>query len=84
METEVTIPTKKVLGFNPRENGFCSSETKYDRKTARRPKLFASARRLQEQRPQPQKKTVLWTALQIQICMGLGYLLYSTADLCVG
>jgi hypothetical protein len=36
----------------------CSSETKHDRTTAPRPKLFVSASRLQEQRPQ-HRKTVM-------------------------
>jgi hypothetical protein len=35
--------------------GSCSSETKCDRKTRPRPKLFVSAERLHEKRPQPRK-----------------------------
>jgi hypothetical protein len=46
-----------VLG----EGGFCSLETKVDRRMAPRPKLFVSMRRLQKQRPTtpPKKRTVL-------------------------
>jgi hypothetical protein len=46
---------KNVLSSNPSEGGSCSSETKHDRRTASRPKLFVSKRRLQKQRPQPRK-----------------------------
>jgi hypothetical protein len=42
------------LGSSP-NGSFCTSETKHDIKSAPRPKLFVSARRLQEQRPQPRK-----------------------------
>jgi hypothetical protein len=49
---------KCVLSSNPIENVSCSSEAKHDRKTAPRPKLFASAMRLQEQGLQP-RNTVL-------------------------
>jgi hypothetical protein len=48
-------PGKTVLGSSPDEDGFCSSETKHDRRTAPRLKLFASARTLHKQRPQPQE-----------------------------
>jgi hypothetical protein len=41
---------KSVLSSSPGEGGSCSSETKHDRRTAPRPELFVSARRLQEQR----------------------------------
>jgi hypothetical protein len=47
-----------VLSSSPGEGGSCSSETKHDRRTAPKPKLFASKRRLQKERPQP-RKTVL-------------------------
>jgi hypothetical protein len=50
--------SKNVLGFFHDENCSCSSETKHHRRTAPRPKLFVSARRLQKQRPQ-HRKTVL-------------------------
>jgi hypothetical protein len=38
---------------SPNEDGFCSSEIKHDRRTAPRPEMFVSARRLQKQRPRP-------------------------------
>jgi hypothetical protein len=40
------------------EGSSCSSETKHDRRTAPRPKLFVSKRRLQKQRPQ-RRRTIL-------------------------
>jgi hypothetical protein len=44
---------KSVLRLSPGEGGFCSSETKYDR---RRPEArVISTRKLQEQRPLPRK-----------------------------
>jgi hypothetical protein len=46
---------QNVLGSSPGEGSFCSSETKHDRRTAPRPKMFLSVVRLQEQKPQPQK-----------------------------
>jgi hypothetical protein len=49
---------KSVLGLSPGEGGFCSTETKHDRRTAPRPKLFVSTKRLQEQRSQPQKSVL--------------------------
>jgi hypothetical protein len=42
----VKTPGKSVLSSSPGEGGFCSSETKHDRRTAPRPKLFVSVRRL--------------------------------------
>jgi hypothetical protein len=48
-------PRKFVRGSIPSEVGFCSSETKSDRRTAPRPKLFVSKRRLQEQTSQHRK-----------------------------
>jgi hypothetical protein len=50
--------SKNLLGPKSRWRWFLSLERKHDRKTVPRPKLFASARILQEQRPQP-RKTVL-------------------------
>jgi hypothetical protein len=47
----------KLLGSIPSEDGFCSSETKHDRRMVPGLKLFVFARRLQEQRPQHQKRT---------------------------
>jgi hypothetical protein len=41
---------ENVMGSNPDEVGFCSSITKQDRRTETGPKLFVSARRLQELR----------------------------------
>jgi hypothetical protein len=49
---------KIVLSSSPSEGGFCSSETKHDRRTARRSKLFVAVRKLQKERPEP-RKTVL-------------------------
>jgi hypothetical protein len=49
---------KSVLSSSPSEGGSCTSEIKHDRRTAPRPKLFVSKRRLQEQRPQPQKSVL--------------------------
>jgi hypothetical protein len=46
---------KSVLSSSPVEGNSCSSETKHNRKTAPRPKLFASKSRLQKQRPQPRQ-----------------------------
>jgi hypothetical protein len=46
---------KSVQSSSPSEGGSCSSETKHNRRTAPRPKLFASTRKLQEQRPQLRK-----------------------------
>jgi hypothetical protein len=54
-------------GLSPGEDGLYSynSETKHDRKTTSRPKLFVSARRLQEQRLQLQKLYCIWVAVKI-------------------
>jgi hypothetical protein len=41
--------------LSPGEGGSCSSETKHNRRTAPRPKLFVSERRLQKQRHQTRK-----------------------------
>jgi hypothetical protein len=46
---------KSVLSSFPGEGVSCSSETKHDRRTAPRRKLFVSKRRLQKQRPEPRK-----------------------------
>jgi hypothetical protein len=43
---------ESVLSSNPGECGSCSSETKHNRRTASRPKLFVSKRRLQVQWPE--------------------------------
>jgi hypothetical protein len=53
---------KTVLSSIPGEDGFCSSETKHDRRTVPRQKLFVSARRLQKQRPQPRKTVLCWSS----------------------
>jgi hypothetical protein len=50
-----SVPLKTVLRSNLGEGGFCSWESKHDSRTAPRPKLFVSARRLQEQKSQPRK-----------------------------
>jgi hypothetical protein len=47
-----------VLGSSPGEGGFCSLETKQDRRRKQRQKLLVLMRRLQEQGHTP-KKTVL-------------------------
>lgn len=39
---------KSVLGFCPDESGFCSFETKHDRPTVQRQKLFILVQRLQK------------------------------------
>jgi hypothetical protein len=44
-----------ALGKCPSKSGSCSSETKCDKKTALKPKLFVLKRRLQEQRPHSTK-----------------------------
>jgi hypothetical protein len=49
---------ESVLGSKPHEGGFCTSETKHDRRTSPRPKLLVSTNRLQEQRLQ-HRETVL-------------------------
>jgi hypothetical protein len=49
---------KSVLGLKPSDSGFCILETKHDRRTLPRSKLFAWTRRLQEQWPQ-HWKTIL-------------------------
>jgi hypothetical protein len=46
---------KIFLNSSPVKCGSCSSETKYHRRMAPRPKLFASKRRLHKQRPKPGK-----------------------------
>jgi hypothetical protein len=48
---------KVVLILSAGEGGFCSLETKHNRRMAPRPKLFVS-KRFKKQRPQP-PKTVL-------------------------
>jgi hypothetical protein len=45
-------PEKTVLNSSPSEDGFFTSETKHNKRTTPRPKLFVSAGRLQEQWPQ--------------------------------
>jgi hypothetical protein len=50
---------KSVLSSSPFESGSCSSETKHDGRTAPRPKLIVSKRKLRKQIPEP-RKTVLW------------------------
>jgi hypothetical protein len=49
---------RTVLGSSPGEGVFCISETKQDRKTAPRPKMFVSASRLQEHRLQLRKSVL--------------------------
>jgi hypothetical protein len=46
-------PEQSILGSIPGEDRFFSSETKYDRRTMRRPKLLVSAGGQKEQRKQP-------------------------------
>jgi hypothetical protein len=48
--TEGSKLRKSVLSSIPGEGGPCSSETKHDRRTAPRPKLFVSKKRLQKWR----------------------------------
>jgi hypothetical protein len=67
-ETEATTP-KTVLGSGPNEDGFCSSETKHDRRTALRQNLFVSARRLQELRSQT--RNLSWVRVPVKK-LGLG------------
>jgi hypothetical protein len=50
--------SKSVLGSSLGKGSFCSSEIKHDRRTAPRPKLFSSARRLQEQMPELRKSVL--------------------------
>jgi ribosomal protein L30/L7E len=65
---------EKLPGSSPGEDGFCSSETKYYRKTAQRTKLFVSKRRLQELRSQSQKLS--WVRVSVKI-LGLGKIIIS-------
>jgi hypothetical protein len=51
-------PKKSAICSSPVEDGFCSSGSQHDRRKAPRTELVVSVKRLQEQRPQPQK-TVL-------------------------
>jgi hypothetical protein len=44
-------PEKLSTVLSPSEDGFCSLETKHDRRMVPRPKLFVSARRLQDYKP---------------------------------
>jgi hypothetical protein len=46
---------ESVMSSIPGEGGSCNSETKHDRRTAPRPKLFVSKRRSQELRSLTQK-----------------------------
>jgi hypothetical protein len=46
------------LGLISDEGGFCRLETKHNRRIVPRPELFISARKLQEQRPQPYKSAL--------------------------
>lgn len=46
---------QQLLGLMPNEDGFCSLGTTRNRRTMTRSKLFVSARKLWEQRPQLQK-----------------------------
>jgi hypothetical protein len=56
----IRVPVKTVL---------CSSETKHDRRTAQKPKLFVSAGKLQERRSQTRKLS--WVRVLVKI-LGLG------------
>jgi hypothetical protein len=57
---------QNCLGFNSQcEDGFCSSETKHDRRTVPRPKLFVSKRRLQKQRPLRPKMS--WVRFPVKV-----------------
>jgi hypothetical protein len=49
---------KKVLDLSPDKDGFSSLETKDNRRTASRSKLFVSASRLQGQKPQTRKSVL--------------------------
>jgi hypothetical protein len=49
------MPKKIVLSSSTSEGGPCSSETKNNRRTVLRPKLFISKSRVQKQRPQSRK-----------------------------
>jgi hypothetical protein len=46
--TKATTPSKNLLGSSPSEDYLNISETKHDRRTASRPKVFVSARKLQK------------------------------------
>jgi hypothetical protein len=52
---ESPVFRKIILVSSPGEVRFCSSENKQDRRMAPRPKLFVSARILQEQTPQARR-----------------------------
>jgi hypothetical protein len=56
---------EKYSGFDSPDSDFCSSETVQDGRTARRPKLFVSARRLQEQRRNPEKLS--WVRVSVSM-----------------
>jgi hypothetical protein len=58
-------PRKSVLGLSLNELGFCSSETKHDRRTASRPKLFVSARDCENKGYNPEKLS--WVRVLVKI-----------------
>jgi hypothetical protein len=60
---------KTVLSSSLGEGGSCRSETEHDRRTAPRPKLFVSARRLQELRSQTRKLS--WVRVSVKM-LGFG------------
>jgi hypothetical protein len=45
--------SESVLSSSPGECGFCSLETKHHRRTAPRPKLFVSTRKIQDEGHNP-------------------------------
>jgi hypothetical protein len=53
---------EKLLGLSPNLDGFCSSESKHDRRMVQKEKLFVLARRLQKLRSQT-RKTVQGSSL---------------------
>jgi hypothetical protein len=71
-ETTATTP-KTVLGLIPGECGFCSSETKYGRRTAPEQKLFVLGRRLQEQGSQSRENS--WVRVPVKLFFVLWELL---------
>jgi hypothetical protein len=51
---KATVP-KRLFWFQASINGFYSSESAHDKRAVPRPKLFVSMRRVEKQKPQPQK-----------------------------
>jgi hypothetical protein len=71
--TKVINP-KTVLGSSPDEDGFSSSETKHDRRTAPRQNLFLLARRLQKLKSRSREMS--WVRVSVKM-LGLGIIIFS-------